>query len=61
MCGYGMDACLGHDVKESGVFLIDVKTDIAKSWQTICAAATKWAYLICSACELMLEALNHGV
>jgi len=42
-------------------FLIDVKTDLAESWQTICAAAGKMPYLICSACELMLEAVIHAV
>jgi hypothetical protein len=41
--------------------LIDVKTDLAESWQTICAAAAKMPYLICSACELMLEAVIHTV
>jgi hypothetical protein len=41
--------------------LIDVETDLAESWQTICAAAGKMPYLICSACELMLEAVIHTV
>jgi hypothetical protein len=60
MGGYGMDVCLRHEAKSPAAFLIDVKTDLAESWQTVCAAA-KWAYLICNACELMLEALNHTI
>ena len=41
MSGYGMDVCLRHEAKSEVAFLIDVKTDLAESWQTICAAALK--------------------
>jgi hypothetical protein len=61
MRGYGIDVCLRYEAKSPAAFLIAVKTDLAESWQTICAAAVKMPYLICSACELMLEAAIHTV
>jgi hypothetical protein len=56
-----MDVCLRYEAKSPAAFLIAVKTDLAESWQTICAAAVKMSYLICSACELMLGAVIHTV
>jgi hypothetical protein len=58
---YGMDVCLRHEAKCTVAVSIDVKMDLAESWQTICAAAAEMTYLICSACELMLEAVIHTV